>query len=312
MLLTLWQVVGCHASFSSKVQPEQQLDCHEVKHITGTTCVPNTIKRLVTLDATSFENAIALGLKPVGTVLTQQSSSYLKAREAAVTNVGYTGSPNLERVLALKPDLIVGLSYHEGIYAQLSEIAPTLLFEFDHSGKWKSVFRNFGDALKQTETAQQVMRQYDERLQMFKHRLDSALVRPKISVVRVYPDSISLYLRDSFAGVILNDAGLDRPEAQNVSASDAHHLFGNQIQAAISVEYIEQTDGDFMFVWTSENTAQANETAQKKLAELRSSRLWQTLKVVQNNQVYFVPSYWIGSGPLAANAVIDDLFKYIP
>ncbi|KAM3100361.1 iron-siderophore ABC transporter substrate-binding protein [Phormidesmis sp. 146-35] len=306
MLFTLGQTVGCHAT----VRPVVQTACYEVKHAVGSTCVPRTIQRLVTLDSVSFEDAIALGFKPVGTVLAEQSTPYLDNQQLAATNIGQMGTPNLERILALHPDLIVGLDYHKDIYAQLSQIAPTLLLEFGHSGEWKSSFQNFSDALNRSAIAQQIMQAYSDRLQTFRSRLKSA--RPKISVVRMYPDSLSLYLRDSFAGVILNDAGLDRPPSQNLSASEAQAIFGNDIQAIVSVELIEQADGDILFVWTSENTAAADETAQKKLIELRSSRLWKGLKAVQNNQVYQVPNYWIGSGPLAANAVIDDLFRYIP
>ncbi|MGG6269525.1 ABC transporter substrate-binding protein [Leptolyngbya sp. AN03gr2] len=153
------------------------------------------------------------------------------------------------------------------------------------------------------------MQEYDDRLQGFKKHLDAE--SPKISVVRVYSDSISLYLRDSFAGVILQDAGLDRPETQNLSAVEGEQRFGNQIQAIVSLESVEHADGDIVFIWTSENTVAADETAQKKLDEVRSSPLWRNLKAVQNHQVHLVPNYWIGSGPLAANAVIDDLFKYV-
>jgi iron complex transport system substrate-binding protein len=39
--------------------------------------------------------------------------------------------------------------------------------------------------------------------------------------------------------------------------------------------------------------------------------LWQQLNAVKQGKVYQVPDYWIGYGPLAANAVIDDLYKYI-
>ncbi|PSB23096.1 iron-siderophore ABC transporter substrate-binding protein, partial [filamentous cyanobacterium CCP2] len=39
--------------------------------------------------------------------------------------------------------------------------------------------------------------------------------------------------------------------------------------------------------------------------------LWSTLSAVQQGRVYEVPGYWIGDGPIAANAVIDDLFKYL-
>lgn len=281
--------------------------------------MPNTIERLVTLDGVSLEYAIALGLKPVGAAWNEGFSSHLQDQLANVENIGQAGEPNLERVLALKPDLILGLDSQQTLYAQASQIAPTVLLKFEHSGQWKDVFQTFSKALNRDAIAQQVMANYNRRLQDFKNRPRAKATPankplpspPEVSVVRIYPDSINLYLRDSFCGTILQDAGLARPAAQDIGASEAKSLFDNQIQVSISLERIDQADGDIMFIWTSENTTQGNQTTQKKLAELRSNSLWQSLNATQQERVYFVPSYWIGSGPIAANAVIDDLFNYI-
>lgn len=317
MLFTCWQTIACRPISRSVTQTGTQPECHLVKHTAGETCVPNKIQRLVTLDEASFAYAVALGLQPIGTTLSQRLPSYLDDRLMGVENIGEAGSPNVERVLALKPDLILGLDYHQGIYAQVSQIAPTVLIQFDHSGEWKEVFHRFGLALDRQEIEQQAMNQYRRRLQDLQNALKAAasaqgLPFPiKVSVVRIYPDTINLYLRDSFCGIILQDAGLTRPDFQNLSASEAKQRFGNEIQASISVEQADQADGDVMFIWTSENTAAANQTARKKLADLQSSPLWERLNVMRTNRIYFVPDYWIGSGPLAANAVIDDLFKYL-
>lgn len=163
--------------------------------------------------------------------------------------------------------------------------------------------------LGREDTAQQVMDDYNKRLEEFKAKMGDR--RPIVSVVRIYPNSINLYLRDSFPGTVLQDAGLARPSAQDVSAADAQCIANNPIQISISRELLSQSDGDVLFVWTAENEAEANQKAQKNLEELQHDPLWKTLDVVQKNKVYFVPSYWIGAGPIAANAVIDDLFKYL-
>jgi len=165
--------------------------------------------------------------------------------------------------------------------------------------------------LQKTEVAEQVMSDYDRRLEEFKQQMGEHLERTEVSVVRIYPSHINLYLKDSFCGTVLQDAGLQRPEAQNIAASEAKARFDNEIQVTVSRELLHQADGDVMFIWTGENTADANQKAQQKLAELKSDPLWQGLKAVQQNKVYQVPSYWIGSGTIAANAVIDDLFKYL-
>lgn len=280
--------------------------------------MPNTIQRLVTLDEVSFESAIALGFQPVGAPLSEQIPAYLSDRVAGVENIGTGGRPNLERILTLKPDLIIGLDFNQDVYAQASQIAPTVLMPFEHSGKWKAFFRQFSIALNRETIGQAVMHQYERRLQALQNTLKAAtssvqnLSFPfKVSVVRVYPDNINLYFRDSFCGTILQDAGLARPDVQNLSASEAKQRFNNEVQALISLEQLDRADGDVMFVWTGEDSVAATQSAQKKLAKLQVSPLWRNLNVIKLNRVYFVPDYWIGGNPLAANAIIDDLFKYL-
>lgn len=303
--------IACHHSDSipmSDRTPNQA--CRHVEHAAGITCVPENFQRLVTLDETAFENAIALGIKPIGSVISD-SSSYLHNELVGVKNIGKNGEPNIESILALQPDLILGSEYAKNIYDLTSKIAPTVLLKFGHSGQWKEVFNNVSVVLNRQEIGQQVMAKYAQRLDKFKQQIGKNLANLKVSVVRVYPNNINLYLRESFCGTILQDAGLSRPESQQFTASEAEKLFNNSIQMSIGYELIEKADGDVIFIWTGENTTQGNQTAQKNLKQLKSSLLWQNLKAVQENKVYLVPDYWIGNGILAANAVIDDLFKYI-
>lgn len=301
--------VACHRGGSLPVNYQStNAACRQVEHIAGITCVPDKFERLVTLD--DPENAIALGIKPLGAVLSDISSSW-QDQLTGVKNIGTTGEPSLESILALKPDLIVGSEYNKDIYPITSKIAPTVLLEFRHSGKWKEVFTNISVALGKQEVGQKVMENYYHRLAEFKQKMGNKLSKIKVSVVRVYPDKINLYLLDSFCGIVLQDAGLSRPESQNFTASAAKKLFNNPIQMSIGNELIEKADGDVIFIWTYENDAKGNRTAQYKLEQLKLSPLWKNLKAVRENKVYLVPSYWIGSGMLAANAIIDDLFKYL-
>lgn len=309
MLVTLGLVVACQQSPQTGVS-EGTADCTEVKHFAGTACVPQEIQRLVTLDSVAYEYAIAADLQPIGTVAVDFQTP-LPALNTDATEVGKGGEPNLEAILALKPDLLVGLDFHEGIYPQLAQIAPTLLVQFAHSGQWQEIFLETGKALNQTAAAQATLDAYQARATEFKTQMGSRLQDLQVSVIRLYPDSINLYLQDSFCGTVLQDAGLARPPAQAIGAAEAEQHFKNPIQATISRELLTQADGDVIFVWTGENTPEANQQAQQRLQELQQDPLWQQLKAVQAGRVYQVPSYWIGSGPIAANGVLDDLFKFI-
>ena len=311
ILCTLIVNVACHHGGSLPVNQQiTNTACRQVEHSAGITCVPEKFERLVTLDPASLESAIALGIKPVGSVISAFSSHW-RDQMTGVNNVGTMGEPNLESVLGIKPDLIIGFDHLQSMYSLLSKIAPTVLLKFENSGQWKQVFHNVSVALGKEETAKEVTENYYRRLAEFQEKMGEDLAKIQVSVVRVYPDKINLYLRDSFCGLVLQDAGLSRPESQNFTASAAKKLFGNPIQVSISKEVIEKADGDVIFIWTYENNAKGNQTAKKKLEELQANPLWKNLKAVQANKVYVVPDYWVGSGMLAANAIIDDLFKYL-
>jgi len=306
-LLGLIYLAGCEPT-TIKSTGE---NCQIVEHYGGETCVPNQFKRLITLDSVSFANALALGVQPVGTVSTD-FSRHLQNYSKDVTNIGQGGEPNLEAVLALNPDLIIGSEYYQSIYKQTQEIAPTLLLEFEHSGRWKEIFRRYGEALDRVAKAEAVMAKYKQRVEALKSAIETEYSQPPtISIIRIYPDGISLYLRDSFPGIILADAGLPRPPSQNLTATEAENTFNNPIQKMISRELIPQADADVIFIWTGQNTAAGKKEAEKQLKELQSDPLWQQLTAVQKGKVYQVSSYWIGSSPIAANLVIDDLFKYL-
>jgi iron complex transport system substrate-binding protein len=313
-LLAIVFVSACNRTISNSVQNpggNNAEDCVVVQHVGGETCVPLQPSRVVALDSISLEYLVALGMQPIGAVLSDQYAKPIQQNLEGITDIGTAGEPSLERILTLQPDLIVGGDYYQTIYTQSSQIAPTVLFGFEHSGQWKAAFMNLAKMLQKTAIAERVMEDYNARLNEFKQQMGNRLQQTDVSVIRIYPEQINLYLKDSFCGTILQDAGLPRPEAQNLSATEAEQRFGNPIQVSIGKETLDQADGDVMFVWTGENTVEANQQAQQKLEEFKADPLWRQLNVVQNNQIYQVPSYWIGSGPIAANAVIDDLFKYL-
>ncbi|MBE9075843.1 iron-siderophore ABC transporter substrate-binding protein [Romeria aff. gracilis LEGE 07310] len=284
--------------------------CHMVSHAAGKTCVPDNPQRIV--DLAGLDYALSLGVKPIASDSAAQANFYLRGEIDDIENVGGYDAPNLERIVELKPDLIVIGSYANVDYKLLSNIAPTVVIPYDYSGQWKDVFMQYAAALRLTEKAEQVMEHYYDRTQEFQQHMGTRAAETEISIVRVYPTQINLYLKDSFPGTVIADAGLSRPASQDFTASEAKNLFDNQIQYTISRENIPDVDGDALFLWTFGHRDEIAQNAQSEKEALKADPLWSTLSVVQQDRVYEVPGeYWIGDGPIAANLVIDDLFKYL-
>ncbi|MBV9789373.1 MAG: iron-siderophore ABC transporter substrate-binding protein [Chloroflexi bacterium] len=272
-----------------------------VKHAMGETTVPANPQRVVVLDTGELDTALALGVKPVGAVSASQGGSfpaYLADRTEGITNVGTIQQPNLEAIIALKPDLILSSKLrHEAIYPQLSQIAPTVFTEAV-GVVWKENLMLHAEALGKTTEAQKLMDDYTARLDEFKTKMGDRLANTKVSTVRFLSGGkVRIYMKQSFIGTVLQDAGLPRPPAQDKD------VFAEEV----SKERIPEMDGDVMFVTTF---GAGEETA---LATFQSDPLWSQLGVVKANKVYPVSDdYWmLGIGMLAANRVIDDLFTHL-
>ncbi|MCL6753063.1 iron-siderophore ABC transporter substrate-binding protein [Nostoc sp. CCCryo 231-06] len=272
----------------------------------GETCVPNHPKRVITTSPVILGHTLALGVKPIassafldGELTTSYLSyqTYLGNKAERIKQIGTRSEPNLERILLLKPDLILSLEETKTFYPLLSQIAPTVMFPLkDIRINWKERFNSIAKVLGKQAEAQQAWNHYYQRVEELKIALSNRYQDKTISVVGAYGNSIFSYAKDSFSASILNDLGLQRPPTQNFVIPDG--IINN-----ISEEKLEKIDGDILFVLNFDRR-------RKDIEELQQKPIWKTLRSVQQRQVHLVDGWaWDGLNLLAADAVIDDLYK---
>jgi len=293
--------IACQSS-SSEIPVSE--NCRMIQHEAGETCVPDNPERLVTLFSATAADAIALGVQPVGATFSvgDPPPPYLEGKLAGIERIGQTEQPNLEKIATLTPDLIIGLHYTtESFYKPLSQIAPTLLHNWEGFSSWKEHFNFVAEALGKTAAAADVWAHYDRRIQELREALDENYQDIEISVVRVCCNNLASDVKNSFSGIILDDVGFRRPPAQDAAAGGLV-IFSKEL-------ITEKLDGDIIFAIIDEGDDYNSEEA---FEQLKSDPLWNQLKAVQAGKVYPV-SYdiWRGGNPLAADAVINDLFKYL-
>lgn len=302
-ILIVVAIAACNNNTPTKPNSALTDNCRVIQHAMGETCVPFNPQRIVVLDSVMLEAATALDEKPVGSPLEYIMSP---VSTEGIEDLGDVEAMNLERVLALKPDLILGLAESTAPYSQLSQIAPTVLVDFEHSGEWKEHFAFVGEVLGKSEEVDRVMSDYYQRAKEFQQKMSNSR-KTDVSIVRIYPTQINLYTKAGFPGTILEDAGLSRPPSQDLNLEETKGLADNPIQYTISEEVIDKADGDAVFVVVGDWDAKIDEV----LTSLKADPLWLKLEAVQQGKVYEVPDYWLGSGAIAANAVLDDLFEYL-
>ncbi|MGG6242427.1 iron-siderophore ABC transporter substrate-binding protein [Nodosilinea sp. AN01ver1] len=305
-LLVVLVAVGAIACQTSPIANPAPSDCRMVQHPLGETCVPMQPSRVVALDHTAAGNLLSLGVMPVG--VASNLLHQLAERLPDVPRLGQSNQINLEALAALQPDLIIGAASDlEGTYDKVSAIAPTVAFEMQTTADWQRPFRFHAQVLGLESRAEAVLNQYQQRVEALRNQLGSPPAQ--VSLVRVMAQSgqISLYLKNCFGGSILADIGFARPPAQDEGTPEQPPF-----TKLISREALPEADGDVILLFSFGATPEIAAAAEAELDRLKTDPLWQSLRAVQQNQVYGVGHYWgAGNSPLAAEWVLDDVEQYL-
>ncbi|SDK16196.1 ABC transporter substrate-binding protein [Nonomuraea jiangxiensis] len=223
-----------------------------VKHAMGTTVISSQPKRVVALDQSFVDAVLTLETPVVGyttyrsieTKLPDYLGPAVERYGKEATSVGTLEEPSLERIMALKPDLIVSAKVrHEALYDRLSKIAPTVFSETT-GAIWKENLRLMGQALGKEQLADTRIKEFEERAAAIGTEIkekDGKL--PTISVVRFAGEPTTrLYVENSYSGVVLKDVGFPRPADQPTDPA--------AIAVDVSQERIAELDADQIFVAT--------------------------------------------------------------
>ncbi|MBD2164910.1 iron-siderophore ABC transporter substrate-binding protein [Calothrix membranacea FACHB-236] len=306
-LLTIFLVVAiaaCNHNIPQTVN--NQIATKTVSNILGEVKVPLKPQRVVVLEENIvLDSVLALGIKPVGVAYCQECEekfrgipSDLLADVPVVGNIGT--QPSLEKILSLKPDLILGLTWLKGSYELLSSIAPTVLIDFPTMYDFKARLRYVAQVLGKSDRAEELLNQYQNRIEKLRQQLGKQLQSKTISVIHLAGAADIFYsYRPDFLtyGQILSDVGLPLVQKNQ-----------KQLDLTLSIEVLPKYDADILFIMTEHLSQDFKSTNPDFLAFLQKP-IWSKLKAVQNKQVYKVN--WSVGGAMGANRIIDDLSKYL-
>lgn len=273
------------------------VQAREITHAMGTTVVPDNPQRIVVLDGAILDTLVAIGKLPVGAAGSSANGTfpaYLAGQAAGIELVGSVAEPELERIAALGPDMIISSKQrHEGLYDTLSQIAPTVYL--DQLGlAWKDNVLTIGEFVGASEEAQAALDAYAARTEQIGATLDAD--GRLVSLVRFRPDQIRLYSPYSYAGQILTDIGFTVSNPGQVTDQ----------WLVVSPEQLDIVDADAIFVTTSEAGKPGN------LYD-NPGPLWESMAAVKSGNVHAVdPETWIMNGSiLCANLVLDDVLRFL-
>lgn len=280
-----------------------------VEHAMGTTVIPAKPLRVVALDPSYVDAALLLGAQLVGYTEYRQNpddpfAEYLgdvsDLTEDAV-NVGTIAEPDLEKILALEPDLIISAKVRqEGLYPQLEKIAPTIFSE-STGPTWKQNIVFLGEALGKKQQAEEAVAAYEARAAAVGKEILAAQPDLTYSLVRFAgEDTARLYSSGSFIGAIMSDMGIPRPED---GPDTTESIF-----VPISAEQILSVDAGLVMVSAFTSGGDDADASLAQKAQFESNPLWSRLNgdLIDVDDNVFLASVSVQG----ADGVIDALAEH--
>ena len=276
-----------------------------VVHYQGETTINAAPTKVVVISTGQADAMLSLGMCPIGSTTASGAEGpipqYLKdaypdqaSAIETITKVGSRTEPDIEAIGALKPDLILtniaGKDDADTLYKNFSAIAPTVVMR--GTGQfWKTDLLLLADALGKREAAQSLLDTLKKEATEAGSALSSA---GTISLLRRNSDKLRIFGPISFAGSVVADMGLQRPDTQQ---------FTDGVSKELSSETLDQADGDWLFYGIQGD----------KDEELTGQALWGSLKAVSAGHAVKVDDdpFFLNAGPTAARVVRDQIVKAV-
>lgn len=277
-----------------------------VKHQLGETVISQRPQRVAALDMNEVDFLDQLGVAIAGMPKDFVPQFLSKYRDDAnVQDTGFIVRPNLERVHALKPDLILITSLQANHYKELSSIAPTIHFDVDYLNSEKShveVIKNhlltLGEIFGKQELAQKKATEIDAEVAKVKGVTEGRA--EKALIVMHNNGAFTSFGTRSRYGFVFDALGV-----KPASVKEEPGLHGQPI----SSEFIQETDPDIIFIVDRTAVMERRDVLSR---DTISNPLLQKTKAWQNNRVVFVdPEAWYvtAASVTSLKIVIEEVIK---
>jgi iron complex transport system substrate-binding protein len=261
-----------------------------VTHELGTTEVPVTPKRIVSVSVTLTGHLLALEAPLIASQATPPGpitdangffSQWADVAKERGVQVAYQGfEADIEKVIAAKPDLIIGSASGADstakVYDRLKAVAPTVLFRHDDLS-WQELMTKLGGALGLEANAQKVISAYDQRVGEVKGSIK--LPEQDIVLLRDNNTDIPVFTEASAQGALLSSLGFRLHTVDSSLAAADNREGGKRLDIlTVSQENIVKAFGDSSLFFVS-HTAD-------EIAATTAKPLWKDLPAVGDKRVH--------------------------
>lgn len=269
-----------------------------IVHDFGTTELKKVPKRIVILDNLYGEILDPLHITPVGATTGQADSQEFSTlfkkqyKDAKVVSVGWQGSPDLDKIAELKPDLILMTGEQEDLYEELSEIAPTVGYQINTDENWDyhETSLKVAEIFDKRDEMKKDLDRVDAREAVFVENVKAKFGNQKLMYLRVTDNDIRYYAYGHF-GYLYDTYHFNRAETFNP----------DDMFQVIDPDKLKDINPDLLIV-----QADSQELLDNKL---KNNPVWSSLKAVQNNKVIYADysTYMLGFGIVSQKAIMKQI-----
>lgn len=279
-------------------QTSQTFKEKTIVHDFGTTKLKKAPKRIVILDNLYGEILNPLDITPVGATTGQADSQEFSTlfkkqyKDAKVVSVGWQGSPDLDKIAELKPDLILMTGEQEDLYEELSEIAPTVGYQINTDENWDyhETSLKVAEIFDKRDEMKKDLDRLDAREAVFAENVKAKFGDQKLMYLRVTDNDVRYYAYGHF-GYLYDTYHFNRAETFNP----------DDMFQVIDPDKLKDINPDLLIV-----QADSQELLDNKL---KNTPVWTSLKAVQNNKVIYADysTYMLGFGIVSQEAIMKQI-----
>ncbi|THF84543.1 ABC transporter substrate-binding protein [Cohnella fermenti] len=238
--------------------------------------VPADASRIVIVGAVeAMEDSIVLDVHPVGAItFSGVFPEMFQSITDGAESIGEKMEPDLEKVLELKPDVILGSSkFPEETMKKLEKIATTI--PYSHiATNWEANLELLGELSGKQEQAAKAIEDYKADLAAAQAQLGEKLAGKKVVALRIRGGEVYVYPESVFFNPVLyGDLGLEVPT--EVQAAKA--------QESISIEKLAEMNPDYLFLQFLDSE---NADAPNALADLQNNPIIKNINAFKNGKAF--------------------------
>ncbi len=241
--------------------------------------IPENPEKVLGLTSAVMEALFNIGVTPVGKV----EEYKIRDEGMALTSVGMTKSPNIEKIYELEPDFIIASSrFHAAIENELVLAdCPIYFFDPDATGEISIVDLTpfVGELLGKPDAGDEYKSQIMEIGNDLEKQISEIGGYETGMIIRT-GDTITSAQRSSGYGALLILLGIENIVPDNLpNASKSPYV-------SYDVEQIIKDNPDVIFVIAPGKDQDANKSI---LADIKSDEKWSELDAIKNDDIFMLP-----------------------